>query len=107
VIREKAKEKKRRMLRLNHKKLDVWKNSISLVVEIYKLTGTFPKSEPYGLTNQLRGAAVSIPSSVAEGASRSSEKERKRFYEVARSSLAEIDTQLEISVRLNHCSQEN
>ena len=55
------------MLKLNHKNLDVWKNSINFVIEIYKLTGTFPKSETYGLTNQLRRAAVSIPSNIAKG----------------------------------------
>ncbi|MEE9168224.1 MAG: four helix bundle protein [bacterium] len=88
------------MLNLNHKKLEVWKMSVSFVSMIYELTDQFPKSEIYGITNQLRRAAVSVPSNIAEGASRTSLKDRKRFYEIARSSLVEIDTQLEISLAL-------
>lgn len=76
--------------------------SVSFVTIIYELTKDFPKSEIYGITNQLRRAAVSIPSNIAEGASRDSAKDRKRFYEIARSSIVEIDTQLEISKRLNY-----
>src|SRR3990172_10973281 len=94
------------MLRLNHKNLDVWKMGIELVTEVYKLTNNFPKSEIYGITNQVRRAAVSIPSNIAEGAARNSAGERKRFFEIARSSLVEIDTQLEISVKLNFCNEE-
>ena len=90
------------MLNLNHTKHDVWKMSVSFVTMIYELTRDFPKSEVYGITNQLRRAAVSIPSNIAEGASRDSAKDRKRFYEIAWSSLVEIDTQLEISKRLNY-----
>ena len=90
------------MLNLNHKKHDVWKMSVSFVTMIYELTRDFPKSEVYGITNQLRRAAVSIPSNIAEGASRDSAKDRKRFYEIAWSPLVEIDTQLEISKRLNY-----
>lgn len=94
------------MLNLNHKKLDVWKKSIEFVSDIYQSTDKFPKTEIYGLTNQLRRAAVSIPSNIAEGASRKSSLERKRFYEIARSSLVEIDTQLEIALRLNFSTGE-
>ncbi|MCP5007151.1 MAG: four helix bundle protein, partial [Planctomycetes bacterium] len=90
------------MLTLNHKRLDVWKMGVSFVGIIYELTKDFPKSESYGITNQLRRASVSIPSNIAEGASRDSVKDRKRFYEIARSSLVEIDTQLEISKMLNY-----
>ena len=90
------------MLKLNHKKLDVWKLSVAFVSMIYDLTSEFPKSELYGITNQLRRSAVSIPSNIAEGASRNSSKDRKRFYEIARSSLVEIDTQLEISKKLSY-----
>ena len=93
------------MLNLNHKRLDVWKVSIDVVSDIYKLTGNFPQAEQYGFTNQLRRAAVSIPSNIAEGSSRSSTTERKRFYEIARSSLVEIDTQLEISTKLGYCAE--
>ncbi len=80
--------------------------SISFVTMIYELTKDFPKSEIYGITSQLRRAAVSIPSNIAEGASRDSAKDRKRFYEIARSSLVEIDTQLEISMRLNYLNSQ-
>ncbi len=89
------------MLQLNHKKLDVYKKSIDLVMSIYSLTKKFPKSELYGITSQMKRAAVSISSNISEGASRISKKERIRFYEIARSSLVELDTQLEISIKLN------
>lgn len=95
------------MLNLSHKKLDVWKQSISFVTGIYKLSQDFPKYELYGLTSQLRRAAVSISSNISEGASRSSAKERVRFYQVARSSLVEIDTQLVIAEKLGYCTKEN
>lgn len=95
------------MLRLNHKKLDVWKVSMDLVVDLYKLTGNFPQSELYGIVNQIRRASVSIPSNIAEGASRNSLKDRMRFYIIARSSLVEIDTQLEIAKQLGYCSDEH
>ena len=91
------------MLNLNHKKLDVWITSKKLVINIYEITERFPKSELYGLTNQIRRAAVSIPSNIAEGAARKSHIERKRFYEISRSSLVELDTQLEIAHELNYC----
>jgi len=94
------------MLNLVHKKLDVWKLSVEFVEDIYLLTEKFPKTELFGLTNQLRRASVSIASNIAEGASRSSNKERKRFYEISRSSLVEIDTQLEISKRLGYFDNE-
>ncbi|MCC5906898.1 MAG: four helix bundle protein [Balneolaceae bacterium] len=88
------------MLQLNHKKLKVWVKSIELVKAIYTLTIRFPKEEMYGLTSQLRRASVSVPSNIAEGSSRKSKDERSRFYEIARSSLVEIDTQIVISLEL-------
>ncbi|MHB1686064.1 MAG: four helix bundle protein [Ignavibacteriaceae bacterium] len=94
------------MLELNHKKLDAWKKSIELVTEIYILTKEFPREESFGLTNQLRRAAVSITSNIAEGSARKSSIERKRFYEIARSSLVELDSQLEISINLNFLKEE-
>jgi four helix bundle protein len=90
------------MLKLSHKNLEIWKLSISLVKEIYNLTRTFPKEEQYGLISQLRRASVSVPSNIAEGCARSSAGERKSFYEIARSSLVEVDTQLEISIQLEY-----
>ena len=95
------------MLNLNHKNLTVWKESIEFITDIYQLTLSFPKEELYGLVSQLRRAAVSIASNIAEGAARSTIKERKRFYEIARSSLVEIDTQLEIAYRLKYYDEKN
>lgn len=88
------------MIKLKHKELRVWKSSLELAIVIYDLTSVFPKSEFYGLTSQLRRAVVSIPSNIAEGSARSSAKERIRFYEISRSSLVEVDTQLEIAHKL-------
>ena len=90
------------MLKLSHKKLDVWKLGIKLVKQIYNLTKTYPKEELYGLTNQMRRAAVSVPTNIAEGSARSSAKERIRFYEIFRSSLVEVDNLLEASIEVEY-----
>lgn len=95
------------MIKLNHKKLNVYKSSIELVSEIYKLTSTFPSSENFGLISQLRRASVSIPSNIAEGSARSSDTERKRFLQIARSSLVEVDTQIEIALTLNYLNEKD
>lgn len=95
------------MIKLNHKKLKVYQASIELVGEIYKLTNTFPSSENFGLTSQLRRAAVSIPSNISEGSARSSDAERKRFLQIARSSLVEVDTQIEIALKLDYLSDDD
>ncbi|MCK9162623.1 MAG: four helix bundle protein [Arcobacteraceae bacterium] len=84
----------------SHKDLDVWKSSVSFVEDIYRLTSLFPKEEVYGLTSQLRRAAVSIPSNIAEGAARQSDKEFIQFLYISLGSVSEIDTQIEISQRL-------
>jgi len=94
------------MLELNHKNRDFWKVGIKFVIFIYEITEKFPKSELYGITNQIRRAAVSIPSNLAEGSSRRSPAERRRFFEIARSSLVELDTQIEIAIRLGYVSDE-
>lgn len=94
------------MLNLNHKNLDVWKLSISLVKTIYRITEKFPKSEMFGITNQMRRASISITSNIAEGASRRTELDRKRFYTISRSSLVELDTQLEIALMLKFLTEE-
>ena len=95
------------MLQLSHKKLDVYKTSLSLIKEIYLLTAKFPDTEKFGLTNQLRRAAVSVCSNIAEGSSRKSDVEKKRFLEISRSSLVEIDTQIEIALMLKYLDKEN
>jgi four helix bundle protein len=94
------------MLKLNHKEMDVWQRSMDLVSEIYKVTKDYPKEELFGLTSQLRRAAVSITSNIAEGSARRSKIERKRFYEIARASLVEVDSQLEISIKLDYLKQD-
>ena len=90
------------MLQLAHKNLEVYKIALDLVKEIYKLTKTFPKEEQYVLSTQLRRAAISVCSNLSEGSSRYSRMEKKRFYEISRSSLVEIDTQLELSLMLEY-----
>ena len=87
---------------MTHKDLDVWKLSVDLVVDIYRLTESFPKNELYGLTSQIRRAAVSIPSNIAEGAARKNTKEFIQFLYISLGSIAEIDTQLIISQRLGY-----
>lgn len=93
------------MLDLSHKKLEVWKLSVELVKEVYKLTATYPKEEAYGLVSQMRRASVSVVSNLSEGAARTSSKEKARFFEVSRSSLVELDTQIEISIMLEYLNQ--
>ena len=90
-----------------YKDLDVYKKSIDFVVDIYKTTESFPESEKFGLISQLRRAAVSLPSNLAEGSGRNGRKELINFLHIARGSLFEIGTQLEISHRLGFVSQEN
>jgi len=91
------------MLNLSHKKLDIWKFSLDLLLIIYKLTKNFPKEETFGLTSQIRRASISITSNIAEGLSRTSSLEKIGFLEISRSSLVEIDTQLEIAIVLGYC----
>lgn len=93
------------MLKLNHKKLAVWEKSLNLIREVYKLTKMLPKEEQYILTSQLRRAAVSVASNIAEGASRKSTIERRRFYQISRSSSVEIDTQIEICKLLEYFNE--
>jgi four helix bundle protein len=83
-----------------HENLEVWKDSLDLVESIYRLSATFPPDERFGITAQLRRAAVSVPSNIAEGAARRSTKEYLRFLSMARGSLSEADTQLKIARRL-------
>lgn len=86
----------------SHKDLIVWQKAIDFVVKIYSLSDDFPKSELYGLTNQMRRAAVSIPSNIAEGSSRKSRKEFIQFLYIASGSASELETQLIIAEKLNY-----
>ena len=90
-----------------HKDLEVWKVSVEFVTEIYKLTNSFPKSELFGLTSQIRRAAISIPSNIAEGAARKNTKEFVQFLYVSLGSLSEIETQLIISKNLEYIKDED
>lgn len=88
-----------------HHDLDVWKNAIQFVTLIYKSTESFPKSEVYGIANQIRRSAVSIPSNIAEGAARTTTKEFSHFLAIALGSLAELETQLIISKKLDYLDE--
>jgi len=85
-----------------HKDLDVWKKSIELVTEIYEITRIFPKDEIYGLTGQIRRAAISIPSNIAEGSGRNHDKELVQFLYVSLGSCSELETQIIISNRIKY-----
>lgn len=84
----------------SHKDLIVWQKSMELVVETYTLTDQFPKSEMYGLISQMRRAAVSIPSNIAEGRRRGTKKDYRQFLIIAYGSGSELETQIEIARRL-------
>lgn len=89
-----------------HKDLDVWKDSIELVTKIYQLVSNFPKEERFGLVDQTKRAAISIPSNIAEGAARNSQKEFLQFLYIALGSIAELETQLIISKKLGFLNDE-
>lgn len=88
-----------------HQKLDLWRRAIDFVVAIYRLTEQFPKEEKFGLTSQLRRAAVSVAANVAEGAARTSTKEFRQFLSHSQGSASEVGTELLIALRLNYLSE--
>ncbi len=94
-------------LSLNHQKLDVYQTSRSFVLSYYKLTKEFPMDEKYSMVSQIRRAALSVHRTVAEGSSRKSETERKRFFEIARSSVVEIDAAFDIANDLGYIKKIN
>jgi len=85
-----------------HRDLAAWREAMVLVETIYRHTASFPNEEIYGLTSQIRRAAVSVPSNIAEGAARNSSRELLQFLGIACGSLAELDTQLDLAVRLGY-----
>jgi four helix bundle protein len=89
----------------NFKELRIWQKGMDIAVNCFKLTGKFPKEEKFGLSIQITRAGVSIPSNIAEGSSRSSEKEYARFIEISMGSSYEIETQLLIAQRLSYGNQ--
>src|SRR5690349_11829 len=88
----------------NYHNLDVWKKSVDLVVNVYSATKTFPRDEVFGLRLQMRRAAASVPSNIAEGQGRSTDKEYRNFLFYARGSLLELETHIIIAERLSFLS---
>ena len=90
----------------HYKELIVWQKSMDLVTEVYRLTKLLPADERFALTDQIRRAVISIPSNIAEGHGRQTEKEFKQFLSIAKGSVSEVETQLLICVRLNYLTEE-
>ena len=84
----------------SYRELDVWQLAMDIVVHVYRVTRTFPAEEKFGLTAQLRRAAISIPSNIAEGHSRLGSGEFRRFVSIARGSGGEVETQLAVAIAL-------
>ena len=93
-------------LLLSHTHLDIFKVSKSLILLTYQITERFPKEEKYALTQQLRRAALSVHLNIAEGCSRRSMPERKRFFEISKGSVIEIDTAIDMAMELNFINKE-
>src|SRR5688572_30435984 len=89
-------------LKLSHMELDIYNISKAFALECYRITNSFPSQEKFGIISQIRRAALSVHLNISEGFSRKSIAERKRFYEIARGSIIEIDAALEIAVELNY-----
>lgn len=84
------------------KDLKTWQNAQELAVAVYEITQVFPDAEKFGLTNQLRRASVSISSNIAEGFSRQSRREKLQFYYIAKGSLTEVESQLDLAYRVKY-----
>ncbi|HLH20729.1 MAG TPA: four helix bundle protein [Bryobacteraceae bacterium] len=84
------------------RRLEVWQRGMELVEAVYRVSASFPKAELYGITSQIRRAALSVPSNIAEGHTRASTREYIQHLSVAQGSLAEVDTQLELAGRLGY-----
>jgi four helix bundle protein len=90
------------LLKRKHRDLLVWRESVELAILVYRVTDSFPRSETYGLTSQIRRAATSVPANIAEGAGRTGTPELLRFLSIASGSLSELDTHFEIAQRLGY-----
>ncbi len=88
-----------------HEKLEVWERAVDFVVRVYKLTESFPREEKFGLTSQIRRAAVSVPANIAEGAARQSPKEFSHFLSNAQGSASELATEMLLARRLGYLSE--
>jgi len=93
------------MLAMSYRKLKVWEKAMELVKIVYELTSTFPKEEQYGLVSQMRRSAISLPSNIAEGSQRTSNKEFANFILIAKGSLAELETQVLTAQMLRYGSE--
>ena len=91
----------------NYRELKVWNEAMALVSEVYSVLKEFPNFERYALADQIRRSSISVPSNIAEGSARHSQREFYRFLGIASGSLAELSTQIEISRRLNYLTEEN
>lgn len=91
---------------MGHRKLEVWKKAMAFTVSVYRATERFPNHELYSLGKQLKRAAVSIPSNIAEGYGRNSRNELHQFVGIARGSLSEVETQLELAQMLGYITPE-
>lgn len=92
---------------MNHKDLDVWKSALQLTEDIYKKTVDFPKHEQFGIVSQLRRAAVSVPTNIAEGAARNGDKEFIQFLYISLGSLAELETLIILSHKVGYLDDAN
>ena len=90
----------------NFKELKIWQKGIDIAIKTYQFTGTFPKEDKYGIVRQMTKASVSIPSNIAEGSSRKSEKDYSRFIEISLGSTFELETQIMIVQKLNKGDQQ-
>ncbi len=95
------------MLKLSHKKLNVWKQSMILIKKVYLFTGVLPSDEKFNLISQMRRSAISVASNIAEGFSRTNDKDKKRFLEISRSSLVELDTQFEACIEVGYTKSDD
>jgi four helix bundle protein len=94
------------MLAMSFKRLQIWEKARLLVRDVYKITRSFPKEELFGLTAQMRRAAISVPANIAEGGQRNSEKEFAHFILIAKGSLAELHTYIVVALDLNYITKD-
>ena len=94
-------------MRRKHHDLQAWQLAMELVTSVYRLTASFPREETYGLSAQMRRSAVSVPSNLAEGAARESNREKLQFFSIARGSLSELETQLFIARNLGYIREDD
>ena len=91
---------------MNHKDLEVWKSAMLLTESIYRLSAEFPQHEQFGLTSQIRRAAVSVPANIAEGSARKGNKELTQFLYISLGSLAELETLIILSNKVGYLNDE-